>query len=319
MAREDKFNNKYQEYFNKDYDAYDFEYNELDIQYLENTNKLNYESISEYFKNEKLCVLKSPYGTGKTTYITKLINDKYNNKRIIFLVMRQSLSNNLEAEYGKLGFKNYLDTKTKINYKDDKIIISLESLKKITYNKMGKKFIKSYDLVICDEFCSLLSHFDSPTVKEPESIFNLFELIINQSAQTYFLDGDISNREIKYLQNYFNYESKPLINKKVSRSLNMNLMYDDKIYFDKINYDLKAGKKICFVSMSSGFCETINKMYGTDYKVLVYNEKTDGAVKKQLKNIETLFKSYDIVIYSPSITVGVSFDFDYFEPLVKEH
>jgi len=315
MAREDNFNNKYQEYFNKEYDSYDFEYNELDVNYLENTNKLNYESISEYFENEKLCVLKSPYGTGKTTYITKLIQERYINKRIIFLVMRQSLSNNLEAEYGKLGFKNYLDTKTKINYKDNKIIISLESLKKITYNKLGKTFIKSYDLVICDEFCSLLSHFDSPTVKKPESIFNLFELIINKSEQTYFLDGDISNREIKYLQNYFNYESKPLINKKVSRPLNMNLMYDDKIYFDAINKDLKAGKKICFVSMSSAFCETINKMYGTDYKVLVYNEKTDGAVKKQLKNIETLFKSYDIVIYSPSITVGVSFDFDYFESI----
>jgi hypothetical protein len=351
MAREDNFNNKYQEYFNKDYDAYDFDYNDLDKKYLENTNKLNYTSISKYFENEKLCVLKSPYGTGKTTYMTKLINEKYNNneldelkaikekeqqkkkinkeyinnidekiqnykkKRIIFLVMRQSLSNNLEIEYGKLGFKNYLDASSKINYKDDRIIISLESLKKITYNKMGKTFIKSYDLVICDEFCSLLSHFNSPTVKEPESIFNLFELIINQSKQTYFLDGDISNREIKYLQNYFNYESKPLINKKVSRPLNMNLTYNDEKYFKLVDEDLKNGKKICFVSMSSGFCETIKKMYGDKYNVLVYNEKTDGAVKKQLKDIETLFKSYDIVIYSPSITVGVSFDFDYFESI----
>jgi hypothetical protein len=345
-AREDNFNNKYNEYFNKEYDAYDFEYNNLDEIYLENDNKLNYDSISKYFKNEKLCVLKSPYGTGKTTYMTKLIQERYNdneleelkkkketkmnkdyikeieekiknyrNKRIIFLVMRQSLSNNLEVEYGKLGFKNYLDTNSKINHKDNRIIISLESLKKITYNKMGKTFIKSYDLVICDEFCSLLSHFNSPTVKEPESIFNLFELIIKLSTQTYFLDGDISNREVKYLQNYYDYTSKPLINKKVSRHLNMNLTYDDKKYFDAINEDLKNGKKICFVSMSSGFCETIKKMYGDKYKVLVYNEKTDGAVKKQLKDIETLFKSYDIVIYSPSITVGVSFDFDYFESI----
>ena len=315
MAREDNFNNKYQEYFNKDYDAYDFEYNDLDENYLENTNKLNYNNISKYFENNKICVLKSPYGTGKTTYITKLINDKFMDKRIIFLVMRQSLSNNLEVEYGKLGFKNYLDTNSKINYKDDRIIISLESLNKITYNKMGKTYIKSYDLVICDEFCSLLSHFNSPTVKEPELIFNLFELIINKSSQTYFLDGDISNREVKYLQNYFNYESKPLINKKVSRPLNMNLTYNDEKYFKLVDEDLKNGKKICFVSMSSGFCETIKKMYGDKYKVLVYNEKTDGAVKKQLKDIETLFKSYDIVIYSPSITVGVSFDFDYFESI----
>ena len=51
--------------------------------------------------------------------------------------------------------------------------------------------IKSYDLVICDEFCSLLSHFDFDRMEEPESIYNIFECIIKTSTQTYFLDGDI--------------------------------------------------------------------------------------------------------------------------------
>ena len=60
--------------------------------------------------------------------------------------------------------------------------------------------IKPYDLVICDEFCSLLSHFDYDKLQEPELIHKIFESVIKNSTQTFFLDGDISNREILYLQ-----------------------------------------------------------------------------------------------------------------------
>lgn len=315
IAREDNFNNKYTEYFNKDYDKYDFEYKNMTEEYYDekNKNKLNYDVISNYFKDDKLCVIKSPYGSGKTTYIKKLIADKYKDKRIIFLVMRQSLSYDLENEMCKLGFKNYLN-KDKINYKDDKIIISLDSLRKITYYKLNRCFIKSYDLVICDEFCSLLSHFDFNQIKGVEELYNLFELIITKSKQTYFLDGDINNREIKYLQNYLNYESKPLFNNKIATKFNMNLTYDDDKYYKLIDQDLKNSKKVCIPSMSAGFCETIKEKY-KKYKVLVYNAKTDDDIKKGLTRIEELVKKYDIFVYSPSITVGVNIDFEFFESI----
>jgi hypothetical protein len=314
IAKEDNFNGKYDEYFG-DYDEYDFEYKIMDETFYDkdNKNKLGYEAISSYFKDEKLCVLKSPYGSGKTTYIKKLIAEKYNDKRIIFLVMRQSLSYDLENEMSKLGFKNYLN-KEKLDYKDDKIIISLDSLRKIQYYKLNKCFIKTYDLVICDEFCSLLSHFDFNQIQGVEELYKLFELIINKSTQTYFLDGDISNREIKYLQNYLNYESKPLFNNKVATKFNMNLTYDGEKYFKLIDEDLKNGKKVCIPSMSAGFCETIKEKY-KKYKVLIYNQKTDDDIKKQLVKIEELIKQYDIFVYSPSITVGVNIDFEYFQSI----
>ena len=95
------------------------------------------------------------------------------------LQFNQSLSYDLENEMSKLGFKNYLNNKDKLTYKDDKIIISLDSLRKITYYKLNKCFIKSYDLVICDEFCSLLSHFDFNQIKEVEELYNNYLLESN--------------------------------------------------------------------------------------------------------------------------------------------
>lgn len=314
ICKEDNKNDKYNEYFGT-YDKYDFEYETMTDKFYDenNKNKLNYNVISNYFKDEKLCVLKSPYGSGKTTYIKKLIKDRYKNKRIIFLVMRQSLAYDLESEMSIMGFKNYLNSE-KVNYKDDKIIISLDSLRKITYYKNMKCFIKSYDLVICDEFCSLLSHFDFDSIKEVESLYNLFELIIQKSEQTYFLDGDISNREVKYLQNYLNYESKPLFNNKVTRKFNFNLTYDNEKYYKLIDEDLKKGYKICIPSMAAEFCQTIQEKY-KNYKVLVYNAKINDSIKKKLIKLEELIKQYDIFIYSPSITVGVNIDFEYFHSI----
>lgn len=318
IAREDNFNNKYNEYFGE-YDKYDFEYKIMSDEFFDekNKNKLNYSTISKYFNNEKYCVIKSPYGSGKTTYIKKLIKNKYNDeinkKRIIFLVMRQSLSYDLENDMKELGFKNYLN-KDKVNHNDDKIIISLDSLRKITYKKLDKTYIKKYDLVICDEFCSLLSHFDFKKIEDVESLYNLFENVIINSNQTYFLDGDISNREVKYLQNYLNYTGKPLFNNKVSRKFNMNLTYNKDEYHELIMNDLTNNRKICIPSMSSNFCEIIKEKY-KKYNVLVYNQKTDDSIKKGLINIEELIKNYDIFVYSPSITVGVNIDFKYFHSI----
>jgi hypothetical protein len=306
ICRKDNFNKKFTEYFNKNYDTPDFEFCEINEKYLK------YDEVRKYFKDDKLCVLKSRYGSGKTTYIKKLIENEYSNKRVIFLVMRQSLAYDLEKDFKNLGFKNYMNKNEKIDYKDNKIIISIDSIEKITYLKMMEKYIKPYDLVICDEFCSLLSHFDFQGIKNVEEVFNIFSLIIERSHKCYFMDGDISNREIKYLQNFHNYSGKPLFNKNVNIPYNINLTYNEKNYFKQINEDLEAGRNICIVSMSSNFCTLINDKYGKKYKVLVYNQKSDDCVKSELKDIEKLFKAYNIVVYSPSITVGVSFDFDYF-------
>ena len=42
---------------------------------------------------------------------------------------------------------------------------------------------------------------------------------------------------------------------------------NDEKYFKLVDEDLRHGKKICFVSMSSGFCETIKK-----YHYKLYND-----------------------------------------------
>jgi hypothetical protein len=317
-ARKDNKDNLYDIHFGEHYDDYKFEYNTIDMKHL------NYEDIKNKFINSdnrtKLCVIKSRYGSGKTTFIKNLIKNEYSEKRVIFLTMRQSLARNINKDFKELGFLNYLDKSSDgdintINYENDKIIISLDSIKKITYTKFMRLKIKSYDLVICDEFCSLLSHFDYDKLHEPESIHKIFESVIKNSTQTFFLDGDISNREITYLQKYFDYKDKPLFNTNTGVKYDINITYNAEEYHTNITNDLENNKKICVVSMSSNFAIDIYNRYSDDYKCLLIYGKTDDKVKSKLENVEELFIKYDLVIYSPTITVGVDFNKKYFDKI----
>jgi hypothetical protein len=317
-ARKDNKDNLYDKYFGNNYDNYKFEYDTIDMKHLK------YSDIKNNFicdKNKtKLCVIKSRYGSGKTTFIKNLIKKEYSDKRVIFLTMRQSLARNLNKDFKELGFLNYLDKSnngeiTNMNYENDKIIISLDSIKKITYMKFMKLKIKPYDLVICDEFCSLLSHFDYDKLQDPELIHKIFESIIKNSTQTFFLDGDISNREILYLQTYFDYKDNPLFNINTGDKYNINISYDADKYLKNISIDLENNKKICVVSMSSNFALDIYNRFVNDYKCIVIYGKTDDKVKSKLEDVEDLFIKYDLVIYSPTITVGVDFNIKYFDKI----
>lgn len=308
-AREDDNNGTYSTVFGHNYDVFEGEIQKIDV------DKLDYYKNKLFDDDTKLCVIKSRYGSGKTKYIEDVITDLYSKKRIIFLVMRQSLSRNICSRFENFGFKNYLNTDNKLSHKDDKIIISLNSLMKITYNKDFKLKIKPYDLVICDEFCSLLTQFDHDAIKDVEKVHDVFMSIINLSTQTYFLDGDISNREISYLQQYYDYTDKPVFNVNRGAKYYIDVVYDEKGYLECITEDLKKNKKVCLVSTSSNFTEQVYDMFNKKYKVLIVNASTDGSIKKQLDDVETLFMKYDLVIYSPTISVGVDFNKKYFDKI----
>lgn len=95
-ARKDNRNNLYDKYFGEHYDEYIFDYNQIDTEYLD------YNELNNKFRDTKYCVIKSRYGSGKTTFIKDLIRNKYMNRRIIFLTMRQSLAININKDFTPL-------------------------------------------------------------------------------------------------------------------------------------------------------------------------------------------------------------------------
>jgi hypothetical protein len=95
-----------------------------------NHQYLNYEELSNHIQNNYITAIKSPYGTGKTTFISKLVNSpNFKNKRIIFITARITLSYSLLSAFPT--FRHYHHCSSEELLQQDRLIIQLDSIHKI--------------------------------------------------------------------------------------------------------------------------------------------------------------------------------------------
>lgn len=336
MAKEDN-----PELYNKNFNKYDepeFEYEYIIFKddKCKDTQYINYQQVIDYFGNTQHRFIKSGLGTGKTTFIEKHIKEYEIHKleeyqlvkditkliiqkviRIVFFTMRQSLAYSLMVNFEELGFKNYLNKNTPI-YSDTKmVIISIDSIEKIAFICDDDFRINPYDIVICDEICSLLSHFSFKEMKNSELSYQIFKRVIKTSKECYYLDGDISNREIKWFNKYIREEGqevkKPLCNMLSGLKYNLNLTYCKNGQYNKFIKDLASKKKIVIVCMSSTEAITVYDMLSTKYMCKVIHGNSNDKEKAELQNVNEMVKDIDCFIYSPTITVGVNIDVEHFD------
>ena len=110
----------------------------------------------------KSLVLKSRYGSGKTTFMQRLIKEQ-NPKRVLFVTYRQTLARDIMRNFGKLGFKNYLDASDDPTvWESPRLIIQVDSLMKLLERNAsvmnGDACNLKYDMIVLDESESLLCH-----------------------------------------------------------------------------------------------------------------------------------------------------------------
>jgi len=269
-----------------------------------NDNKKYFE---DWDKNYKVMMIKSAYGTGKTTAFKNIIND-YAPKKILFITYRQSLAWSLLDELKKdYGFESYQNRAEFDIQKQERLIIQLDSihlLRGVTNIFTNKSSYPEYDLVVLDEMEGLLNHLSYNKISQI-SIEHILQQILLKSKKILCLDGDLSDRSVDYIDHifknqYFILENTFKPNKKHFIFTNNKGAYDE-----KIELALQSGKKIVIVSMSSKECEIINEKYGKKYKVVIHNGIQKN--KKMLLDVNKYWGNADILVYSPTVESGVDF------------
>lgn len=263
--------------------------------------------------------IKSPMGTGKSYDLHKLFNEKktkkeifnvvetceHKFKRIIYLSSRRAFACSMAYEFKQEGFINYMsDSFTGL---ESKIIISPESINKIKHDV--------YDLVIIDESESVLNIISSETIKNNKFIDNTTKLmnIIKNSNKVIVMDAFLQQRSIDaitylrtdnksiYWNNQYKQEEKKLIN------------YDsrDKL-IEKLKEKLKENKKCVFVCGNRELAIQINAELQGKYKIMFHHRenKLDNNV-----NVNELWSYCDLLIYTPTITCGISYTKLYYDEL----
>ena len=258
--------------------------------------------------------IKSPYGTSKTQLV-KLIIKQYNPKRILWLSFRQTLSDDIHHHFKELGFQHYLDGRLD----SDRLIIQVESLMKIRQFELmdwidDLQETHHYDLIMLDEVESLLRQFSSQDTFSKDAntrdTFEYLEEILKKSSKIISLDGDLHNRSYQFIKQFG--EGIYLENLTTKNNKEITITEDATEFKKDILKSLKKKNKIVICSLSTDksrfYKELIEQKY-PELRVIFYTGSSDCKTKKiDFKDVNVSWSQYDVVIYTPTIEAGVSFE-----------
>jgi hypothetical protein len=258
-------------------------------------------------------IVKGQKGQGKTHQLVDYIKE-HNPKRIAFVSFRRSFSKELIKRLSPLGFKDYRGIVGSIKDDVERIIIQVESLNRLQWTAKA-------DLVVFDEIESIRPQLFSPTVRFRTAVIEKYSMLMRTSSVVFAMDADISGNTTRHIKNTRSGKIHYVENEHTEIQEKFIEFYTTKM--DNIQVELckalDAGEKIVIpMNRSVAFMESMRVEIATKYpkiKIQVYNSKTirKKEVADELNNVAVSWKKYDVVMYSPTISAGVSFDEEHFD------
>lgn len=281
----------------------------LDKDNLLNDNTLLVNQVKSFLEDKQIKSLniKSPYDTGKTQLLKSILRDYPHLNKVLMVTYRITLAYEFESVFSEFDFENYKNG----NFKSDHLINQTESLLRIADDA---ETLKKYDLIIIDESESVLNQFNSPTFKGKSA--KSFELLValckNPTTKIITLDGDMSDRSYTFVEYFGN--ACNIVNTCNFNTKTLN-MYQGKKALKKFETqmfnDLSNNLKLVIPVMSATYGIEMKKLINEQYpnkNVLNYTSTTSDTEKQDIKDIVNKWSNADVVIYSPTIESGVSFD-----------
>jgi hypothetical protein len=269
-------------------------------------------------ESQKSLLVRSRYGSGKTYFLQELIKN-HAPKRVLFITYRQTLARDIMRNFGRLGFKNYLDAPNDPGvWNSKRLIVQLDSLMSVMFRNdqylSEDRFNHKFDMIILDESESLLAHLDEKTMENKEiQIFNFFDKLLKNSKKVVFLDGDMSRRSLTFAKSYGDLTY--IKNKNSGRKRNMNIYTDDKMWQERLYSDLRKYQeedpnfKVCLVSQSSNRAVEMEGQLRADFPGLRVKRLigTDSGMTKKtvMDDVNQTLDDANVFIYSPVIESGV--------------
>lgn len=258
-------------------------------------------------------IVKGQKGQGKTHELAEYIK-KHNPKRVVFVSFRRSFSKELLKRLKPLGFQDYRGITGGIKDDVERVIIQVESLNRLHWTEQA-------DLVVFDEIESIRSQLFSPTVRFRTAVMEKYAMLMRTAKVMFAMDADVSGNTVLHIKqtrggkiNYIENEHKEIQGK--FKDIYTTKMATMQIELCKA---LDAGEKLIIsMNRSVKFMEALRSEIANKYpemKVQVYNSKTirKKEVADELDDVSVSWKKYDVVIYSPTISAGVSFDEEHFD------
>jgi len=288
----------------------------VEIKHLKNTIVLDQLKLtSEIFENTenmKIVAVQSEKGTGKTSNLIEYLsnNNMINeNNSILILSARRTLGIKFLGDLEKFGFKLYSELLDN-DITEKKIICQVDSMMRL---KLAR-----YDIIIIDECESMSRYLTSSHFKKNTKmglIVDRLECHIKSTKKLYILDADLSDRCINYYKNIKNIPEDDIIliiNKFKPYTDYTIVSMEYSQWIMRILDYIDAKKKIVIPMASNNKAKDLQMKILEEYPdtkiLIIHKETTDEEKMECVKNVNEKWSEYDVVIYTPSVNMGISYD-----------
>jgi Ni2+-binding GTPase involved in maturation of urease and hydrogenase len=288
-------------------------------------NKVRFDEVYDapYMKpypieEHSIVCVKGATGLGKTVQLLetlKRIPDEY---KVCVLSYSVTLCRKYHAMFESLGFKLYSDLTGPIM--DDRVIVCLDSLERLQYNTC-------FDHLVIDEALSVCEHFDSDKMKNPSFVSHVLTKMMHNSSQILMMDANIDSLMVfdlvQMLERKLRVQSYWIHNthiRKTNRKVQfMTGKYDTDGYIAYVLGCIKKNKRVVCPLSSKDTGEKLYTAVVSAFPELVVKKYDSESKRSDLYNDSlntNAWKNVDVLIYTPTISAGVSFELDRFDMLI---
>lgn len=264
-------------------------------------------------------VVDSPPGTGKTQNLKRYISDNSSTiKKVVIVAFRRSYTKDIKSKFSEFNIASYLDP----DYlKADIIIIQYESL-----HKLMKANRLHFDLMVLDEFEQIISCSDNikgqSGTNSIGSNFDTLAYLLKITRKVIVMDATIGPKGLIFLE-YKRRGFEMLINTHKSHAGKNATMVEYEGDFDEaIMADLEAGKRLVIPTTLPGKGEKIENRIHDKFphlKILRIDGTNSGTkpILEALEDVNVSFSYYDVLIYTSTISAGVSYTVKHFDAVYQ--
>ena len=314
-------------------------------QFTENVHNSSEQYVSQIpelidaimMKTAPIIAVSANMGEGKTRMVSECLSklaEQNPDDKMLITSIRIALTKKYVVDFPK--FASYLD-KEDNKITDNLLICQLDSLNRINWpNTNGK----SCRILVLDEADQQLDHLIAETYTgSPKVLDNIEKLkyLIRYAEQIILLSANITPREIAWIKsirqdsitktieinedgeqvehviaNNIDKRTKIFINKNPNaQKYTIRLTPKNEEILARIAEDLQNKKKIYLAhNGSTESIETIKRQFSNKFNILAIHSKSinDEDVKKALENPNDEWGKYDLIIASPTVQSGVSYD-----------
>jgi hypothetical protein len=252
---------------------------------------------------------------GKTKMLRQYIADNFPADSIVpnvirFVSFRQTFGSNIKENFP--DFTLYSDVKGAV-LNHPRLIVQVESLHRIEITDTPP------DLLILDECESIFEQFESGLIRRFAQTCAVFIYLLKHSKHVICMDANVTSRTEAILE-HIRGGDPPHYHHNVYQnacdySYRVTTAYP--VWAALLDRCIAAGERVA-VPVSS--LRLANALYDTltrrhpQKSIMLYSSETPQSVKlEHFANVNKSWVKYDVVIYTPTVTAGVSFEARHFD------